>query len=315
MTRRIMVPLDGTPFSEAALGPAAALARRTGGTLFLVTVEEFRSADARPPWKADEPEAAWIEALATRLAGAGVYAETAVLHGGIGEELLSFGRREDIDLAVMTTHGRGPLSRAWLGSVADRMAREAPFPVLAVRPEAAALPIPPDPDAFPRKVLVALDGSPLAESIVPRVLEWVGREGVEIALVRVVLPAEAMVPAYVPDAARYDEELLEARYREAQAYLQEVARGLHDRGWTVRTEVRTASRAATGIAAFARAWGADLVALATHGRGGLARAVLGSVADKVLRSADRAVFLHRPTPIPGSQVPRREEANPTVVRT
>ncbi len=304
MRRRILVPLDGTHFSEAALAPAAALARRTGATLLLATVEAPRTTDATPPWMIPHDPFAWIDARARKMGALGVAAEATVLHGGVCEELVDFGSREAVDLAVMTTHGRGALSRAWLGSVTDRMVREAPFPVLAVRP-AEASPAPADVIPFPRKVLVALDGSALSESVLPRVLEWLGRDEAEIALVEIVLPLEAVVPAYVPDSAQFGRELGEARQSEAEAYLHTVARGLVAQGWSARTEVRSARQPAMGILAFAHAWGADVLALATHGRSGIARAVLGSVADKVLRSADRPVFLLHPEAAVPDELTRR----------
>ena len=142
-----------------------------------------------------------------------------------------------------------------------------------------------------RSILVPLDGSELAESVLPLLTEIAGPLDMTIVLMCVLEPIPSMAiegtgPIVVDD--------LDARRRDAAEYLAPVAIGLRARGiettWTVRV-----GRAEDEIIVAARTVGADLIAMSTHGRSGLGRLLFGSVAEQVLRHADVPVFLMRDT--------------------
>ena len=132
MPKPILVPLDGSTFSEHALPIAAQLARRSGAPLHLVRVHEVATALAPPDgvpaydlrWDAalrlqDEE---YLRAVAARCAEQeGITARTALLDGPVAAALAAFVAALDIGQIVMTTHGRGGISRAWVGSVADAL--------------------------------------------------------------------------------------------------------------------------------------------------------------------------------------------------
>jgi nucleotide-binding universal stress UspA family protein len=145
-----------------------------------------------------------------------------------------------------------------------------------------------------RRVVVPLDGSPLAEGIVPFILEIAGPLDIEVTLLRVVHPR----PVEVVEGGRYvkfdDIATLSA---EAQDYLALVAAELRGRGVRVKTAVRNGEPVAE-IVAGAHEAGADLIAMTTHGRSGLGRLLFGSVAEEVLRRAEIPVFLMRLTNVP-----------------
>lgn len=126
-----------------------------------------------------------------------------------------------------------------------------------------------------RRVVVALDGSMVAESILPFILQIAGPLDFEVTLVRV-------VPLSAPDAT----------ISEAEAYLERIAAELAGKGARVRSEVRRGDPAEQIVAA-ARAVDADLIAMTTRGHGGISRLLVGSVAEAVLRTADVPVFLLR----------------------
>ena len=140
-----------------------------------------------------------------------------------------------------------------------------------------------------KRVLVPLDGSELGESIVPLILEIAGPLDMAVVLVRVLEP----VPPMAVEGTRHivvDD--LAGRRRDADGYLGPIAAGLRARGVDVNWEVRV-GRPETEILAAARAAGADLIAMSTHGRSGLGRLLFGSVAEQVLRHAEVPVFLMR----------------------
>jgi len=142
-----------------------------------------------------------------------------------------------------------------------------------------------------KRAIVPLDGSPVAETILPFILEIAGPLDMEVILLRVVQP----VPPVVIEGSRHVVvEDVEARQTDAQEYLASLAVELRNRGARVETSVRRGDPP-DEIIAGARAAGADLIAMSTHGRSGLGRLVFGSVAEAVLRQAGIPVFLLRAT--------------------
>jgi nucleotide-binding universal stress UspA family protein len=142
-----------------------------------------------------------------------------------------------------------------------------------------------------RRALVPLDGSMIAEAIVPFILEIAGPLDMEVALLRVILPTPPVMVEGGGAMVVDDVEQLRAR---AEEYLASVAAGLRARGVRATTQVRFGN-AVGEILAGAREAEADLIAMTTHGRGGLGRLLFGSVAEAVLRQAEIPVFLMRQT--------------------
>ncbi len=144
-----------------------------------------------------------------------------------------------------------------------------------------------------RKILVPLDGSPLAEAALPHALEMAQLGGAEIALVRVpvlhVAPLPPTVGETLPDAQeQYDDRL----YQHIKDYLDHVAARLHESGVTVSTDLRYGN-VAEAVLDYADEIGADLIVRSTHGRTGVARWLLGSVANKIVQGATCPVLLIR----------------------
>ena len=311
MFRSILVPLDGSPFAEHALPLALALARRAGARLLLVSVstplaeayvEGLYFSTLELEQEVQARRKAYLEAIARRLAEkANVPVTIAVHHGEVAATLCDLLERGEADLAVLATHGRGALGRVWLGSVADEMIRHSSSPLLLVRPEADAPDLDREPDLT--RMLLPLDGTPLAEQILEPAVALAGLiPGAEVILVRAI---HALVPAEaVPDTRDSEKEArtlvgqldaMQARLREeAQRYLDGVAGRLQARGLRARTEVVAEDHPAVAILREAERQRAGVIALETHGRRGLARLILGSVADKVVRGAHVPVLVHRP---------------------
>jgi nucleotide-binding universal stress UspA family protein len=142
-----------------------------------------------------------------------------------------------------------------------------------------------------RRALIPLDGSALAEAVIPAFLEFAAPLKLEVVLLQVL----AAIPSQVSEELRRGVvNPLERLQQEAEAYLGGYAQDLCTRGLSARTAVRVGD-AATEIVAGAREYQADVIAMTTHGRSGLTRILFGSVAEAVLRRASVPVFLMRIT--------------------
>jgi nucleotide-binding universal stress UspA family protein len=142
-----------------------------------------------------------------------------------------------------------------------------------------------------KRVLVPLDGSALAEAILPFVLQIAGPLDLEVILVRVM---PHIMPHAIEDTRHFMADDVAARLEEAREYLGGVATDLHGRGVRVTTDARHGDPVAELVAA-ARETGADLIAMTTHGRSGIGRLLFGSVAEAVLRQAEIPVLMMRLT--------------------
>jgi nucleotide-binding universal stress UspA family protein len=221
--------------------------------------------------------------------------ETMLLDGAAVESLAAYAEAHQIDLVVMTTHGRGALSRAWLGSVADQLVRQLAMPVLLVRPHESD----PADSANPphiAHIMITLDGSDWSASIVAPATALGRLTGARYTLVQAI---EIIAPDYGFGSYAPSADEMNAWMQQARQYLDHIATGMRAEGLQVQTEVVIGSPAIT-LLDYAREHAVDLLAITTHGRSGAARLLLGGVADKLVRGAGVPVLLHRPQPAPAT---------------
>lgn len=298
MFRTVLVPVDRSPFAEAAIPHAAEIIRRNSGTLHLVMVhsitvpDALRAATLPPGGTLDtdirREEERYLDDLALRIAAKhGVRPLTTLLDGTIAPAIDHFARDNDVDLVVLSTHGRSGLERAWLGSVADRLVRTLTVPLLLVRPD--LVPEPTDAQRFHR-VLVGLDGSALAEDAL-RAAAALAAPGARCTALRVAVPPHGPGSPYIPDAARVNREMLAAAEDLAAEYLAELAVRVRGEWAAFDTRVVSAHQPARVIVDAAIEIEADVIAIATHGRGPVMRALIGSVTDRVVRLAPVPVLV------------------------
>jgi nucleotide-binding universal stress UspA family protein len=298
--RSILVPLDGSAFAEQALAFAVALGRAAKAKLRLVLVHQHPDAPTTPEatklytkieLATRRAERDYLNRVADRLKQDGYPGVTrVVLAGEPGPRLAEDAAEWGPSLIVMSTHGRGPLARAWLGSVADFVVRHVAVPVLLVRPTEGELsPVAAGNGAGP--ILVPLDGSRLSEAALAPAADIARLLGAALSLVRVVRPVAAATGISVPIAAGYDERLTALCRQEAQDYLDGFAERLHRDGVRASATAVLGESVAGTILDLARSEPVRLIALATRGRGGVRRLTLGSVADKVVRGADAPVLI------------------------
>jgi nucleotide-binding universal stress UspA family protein len=312
MEPTIVVPLDGSAYAEGAVPTAQALAARSGAELYLVHVclgdgqppiyvEGLPVIDSELRSKAREHRMAYLERIRDRLtAGAAAGrihvrlidapasdASDVTVAAAVAAEA----RRVGAGLIVMTTHGRGGLARFWLGSVADALLREAAPPTLLLRPteQGAGVELP-----VLGPILIPLDGSALAEQII-QPAQALGRHlSAEYMLLQVVEPFVPFGTAPFTEPVDHDPDRTRRLEAEALTYLERVAAPIRTTGAQVHVRVRVATPVAPAVLEEAAERHAGLIALATHGRSGVQRALLGSVADKVLRGAETPVLIYRP---------------------
>jgi nucleotide-binding universal stress UspA family protein len=308
MYRQILVPFDGSAFSANALPIAAALAKRTGATLHLVLVHDpssyipFVSGEvAVPIFDADmvreqhATDLRLLQAQVDALTAQGLTVVSHLVEGTTVETLIECGRAVGADLTVMTTHGRGGFKRLQLGSVATEYLTQATSPVLLLKGAetangeatvSAALPTGP--------LLCPVDGSAWSESVLPHARRFADVIGVPMALFTVSVPHSMPVAPFGTELL-IDPEALDAETREQERYLT---------GLLAQCPPDSTTRSVSGLVAApeiladATRSGAGLIAMATHGRGGIMRMLLGSVADEVIRQADIPVLVLHPAPSP-----------------
>lgn len=300
MTRPVIVPLDRSAFAEVALPLATYVARRLGAPVHLVLVHlppppvinGAHGIEALPEVEREVrvEEAEYLQAVATRLRHQeGLEAKAVLLDGPVAGTIAAHVTAHDARLVVLSTHGRGGVSRFFLGSVADRLTRELHCPVLLVRPgPVEAPPVSP----APRRILVPVDGSGLAESVLDQVVAIFGSVGIELRLLRVVpvpMVVSPMGEGFAPPQVVVYEQM-----QNSGEYLQRVAPRLEAAGFTVSVESRLGAQVAHSITTEAEGWHPDMIAMATRGLGGIQRTMLGSVADKVLRSSTVPMLLWNP---------------------
>jgi nucleotide-binding universal stress UspA family protein len=298
MMKLVLVPVDGSGFGEQALPAAIAIAEKTHATIELVHVYE----PVPPPYVlgrgAPTPDvtldvelrrdrAQYAEGIERWLRQQTSVSVTAtVLDGPVAKTLAEHVEQREPDVVVMSTHGRGGLSRLWLGSVAQHLVEHGSAPVLLIRPDQNGSRSQKPPDF--RRFLIPLDGSTDDEEAIDHALALTNGRDVEITLLHVILPVvfTSIDPGFV-----YPDQV--AIQKAAVNYLDRVADRLRARGLTVDTRLLPQPSIANAILECADEVRADLIALETHPYGKLVRVLTGSVADKVVRGAEVPVLVHR----------------------
>lgn len=314
----LLVPLDGSSLAEHALPHARALAALTGAQICLLqVVPEQRAGSVYTPTLAevyvlndDRPGVDEVDherVLAMLQNQAAIYltdqvqalrsdvarVSSEVYVGDPAETIVEVAATMPNTWIVMATHGYSGLKRWTLGSVTDKVIHAASVPVLVVRSSAEA---PPSMVQF-RHILVPQDGSALAQQALPLAVELAQTAGANLTLVRAITPtAEIWTDTALmalPQTALTD--IYQALHMQAQQELGALADDLQAQGLHVTTTVECAV-AADAIIAATQFCNADLVVMATHGRSGIRRWALGSVADKVLHATVTPLLLVRAQP-------------------
>lgn len=304
--RKMLIPLDGSELAEKVLVYAKELAGRLdldASLLYVCTKDEYQVLPLHRSYVEQVADLLKSQIAAVRgdtgdqskRKGAQVAGHVTV--GYPAEEILRFADENKIDLILMATHGRSGVKRWVMGSVADKVLRASKLPVLLVRSgisDDVAY------DKWPKKtIVVPLDGSKVAETVLPHVevlAKQKGLESVEVALLQVSEPPviQSDYPASMP--LTWEEHVKEEtarRKRGAEQYLSGVEKRLKDAGVKVHSEVLVGNPAQEIVACCGKDR-YNLIVMATHGRSGVSRWAYGSVAEKVLLGTISPIVVVRP---------------------
>ncbi len=322
MLKRILVPLDGSPLAESALTVAARIAHTSDGTIVLLRVigvsttytpYVYGSDMAQSPELAQdlmdmEQENAekYLAEIARLDILAGIQVESTVIPGSAGIAIIDTAKEEKVDLIVMSSHGETGFKRLALGSVGQYVSRHSPVPVLILQgDESTPLSAFPDPKHPLRSItaLVALDGSELAEASL---------EPAAYLVAALATPAQgtlllSTVANKQADRIKHGTE--EYMRDEAKKYLMGIGERLQgseigklnlviewsiEESKDVANALIEAAESGKVIESSYEFTGCDLIAIATHGRGGLKRLMAGSVTENVLGSTKLPMLIVRP---------------------
>lgn len=301
MYKNIMAPVDLSPMENPAISVATRLAREFDATLHLVrAVAPPVIIQPIPPMKAfeiteqalaEEHEASRrkLEALGAEVEKeAGVRVQTALKDGRVTQTLRDHAVEIGADVIVMASHSRGGLKRLNLGSVTDYLIRNTHIPVLVVKPD---VPLFDEAAEVTARIVVPLDGSEMAQEILPQVVALASALKATVTLLQVLTPQTYSQKRIVqPGLPWWDADIAAA-----DAYLSGQAEFIAASGVTVTTDVTLNTDVPAAILDYAIRNKASCLAVATNGVGGIRRFVFGTVADELTRKSPISLLVFHPS--------------------
>lgn len=296
-----MVPLDGSILSETVLPYARQLAVGLKARVLLLrvvepspqetqkhlTAESLAKSSAAARAEAEQ----YLQKVEQYLKGANCSTTTKVVQGVPAVEIIGEADGTPDSVIAMSTHGKSGLARWLIGSVADKVLHYAASPVLLIRPK------PHSPIAEPalKAIVVPLDGSTVAEEVFPHVVALAKAMNLAVHLARITPSVTDYYKWTVPNSVPVDyTEIMKEVDADAEAYLAATAARLAKQGVKSVQSHSGHGDAASAIIDLVSETPDSFVAMTTRGRSGMARALLGSVADRVVRHCGEPVFLVRP---------------------
>jgi len=291
MLKKILIPLDGSKLSDAALGPGLELARAFASELHLLGICEG------PDEKHHRMMQAYLDEKAEDARrtdpGKPLNVKTIVDCGEPASRIIAHATQEKMGLIITVSHGHSGIMPWSLGSTANKIVHGSPVPVLLLR-AAAVMKRGPQKSLF-SKMLLPLDGSPAGETALPLVLEIAAALKGEVTVLTVIESSQRVHTIGGLDFIRFPEQEVEKMKTDMSGYLDCSIKRFHDRGVETRRILRT-GHAAEEILKSAKEARAHLVAMSSHGKSGLREWVFGSVSNKVLHSGKTHLLLVKPVP-------------------
>jgi nucleotide-binding universal stress UspA family protein len=283
-----LIPLDGSKLAESAFSLLPFIKQLGFDRVQLVSAWEKAWPQGEPipaPSVSELEEAdekgrnyldAYLQVHAQAVRDMGFDVEIEARVGRVPNEILA--AAEGVDLVLMATHGREGIARWRLGSVADKVIREAPCPVLLIGPNVSI-----ELGSYRvRRIVVPVDGSELGEQMLP-LARWIaGLTGAEVTLTRAISPTPIAIDGTM---GLYSADLLGAMEESGKVYLDRIAQSLAP---VKTTTVLLLGSAVEQLLDYMQENPPELVIMATHARSGVFRAALGSVTDRLL---------HGPAPV------------------
>lgn len=300
MYSKILIPLDGSGTAEKVLPYARYLAVRFKLSVELLAVIDIAEIAAHMSAErarfldtivedGERHSTAYLRGVASTFQDADVICT--VEKARAADAVIERGGADTTMLITMATHGRSGLNRFLLGSVAEKVLRGTANPLLLVRATEEAKSAG---ETALKSVIVPLDGSELAESVLPMIAGLAKKLDLEIELFRAYhIPYNIYTGDEGYSAGHY-EELIAGVRDEASEYLDKKASELKKLGVAKVSCVTKEGFAGDEIIALGRQTPNALIAMCSHGRSGIRRWVLGSVAETVVRHSAGPVLITRP---------------------
>lgn len=299
MYKRILVPLDGSDIAEQAMPYAQLLTRGLKANIELLRVYSTPPAELSDPARGvylsqicetfKNMAEDYLGEQAAILRKEGLSVATVVLEGDAAGHIVSEAEKEPDTLIVICSHGRSGITRWVMGSVTDKVLRATSAPMLIIRPKADGTLVQ---NLELKDIIVPLDGSPLGEEVLSHAVNLSKEFGLGVTLLRAI-PSAAEYFSYMDYPIPNYDELYQQVEEDAKQYLEETRQRISQQG-TPRVEARLIlGNAAGAITDYARDVPNSIIAMTTHGRSGVGRWVLGSVADRVVRHSGNPVLLVR----------------------
>ncbi len=295
MYNSILIPLDGSSYSEAAVPFSIFLAGKLDARVTLLHVIEKsppKSVHGEHHLAGYEEASAYLENLKKKFYQSGIKVDYHI-HAGdeisVDRAIAMHNEEISADIILMTTHGWGGLKEIFFGNIAQQILNIGTMPVLFIPPVFKALP---QGAKWPLKILLPLDGTSVHEKGHEAAAAIAKSCGSELYLAFVIptlntLPAEqTAVGVLLPGATR---EVLEIQENDAQDYLQKKKEEFQAKGLTVKTEICRGDPA-LGINRIANEYDIDLIVLGTHGRAGLSAFWAGSIGARITNRARAAIL-------------------------
>lgn len=288
----IVVPLDGSTLSESILPLARTMAQGINADLLLLNVSTWHpSYEPRIVAATGDfiPAERYLQELAEKVKGPGLAIATKVTKGDPAIEAQRLASEVGAVLIAIATHGASGPGRLALGSTTDRLVHVTTSPLLIRHPrKAEGL----DADGVLQHVVVPLDGSPLGEAALAQAEALATALNLPLHLVQVAPTPATLLAGLDPYAGSFDPSIFDALQKAAAGYLAAKSAALTKRGLKVDSTVLVGSPAGQ-IIDYAESLPHSIIAMSTHGRSGVSRWVLGSVADRVVRASHSPVLLIR----------------------
>ena len=315
MFKKILVPLDGSIEAETVLPYVRDIASRFDSEVDILSVglgskrrrvnqllEEYVQHAVEHLQKheitcravllyssAAEEMAAYSEISASQ---GSLKARGQVVYGGPAENILSYSQRNHVNLVIMATHAHGGLLRWWLGSVFEKVVSRSLVPILGIHSKQVREIDRIGKTVF-RRILTPLDGSETGEAALHDAEAVALKTGASIVLLHVIPEPHAVEARWLGPELN---DFVKAMHDAGRKYLDKTEKRLAARGIDVAVRIAAGDPAETIIDA-AKKEKVDLIAISTHGRSGIPRWVLGSVADKILHESKLPMWLVRPRQI------------------
>lgn len=288
--RTILVPLDGSETGQRALPWAKALAGKNANIILLevtpvaVTIRAFGGQVIGSAEKVQEGfrqiAQQQLDEAAARFFTSDDKITTVIAMGDPTEQIIATALEHNADLIVMSSHGRGAIGRFVSGSVADRIVRHAPLPVMIIGPEGEITP-----DAVIERIIVPIEDTDLSRAAIPVAAGIAKLVNAPISVVHVILPVTDLAFTYpgafgtLPPSA-FD-GTFEQIVADANAFVGGIVTTLKNDGIEASGEVYNGSTAHSIIETLRPG---DVIVLSSHARQGLARWVIGSTTTKLIRN-------------------------------